>query len=142
MINPFDNAKGIIIHDEKIGQGAIILNIKTEHPDNLKFNPLFYIKDNSELFELFDYSKIGFNKIMCEDYGTANLKNNVLTINSYSQDEYDDIGDGWKINYFKHNIYDQFGNNLSDYGFKFNLLNTDRRQKTNKMISYYHNSKL
>ena len=119
MAQAFDNVFGITVYCEKHGQGAIVLNIPTLQPSGLPHDNKFHIKGRHVLFNCFDGDKICCNNGTCcwEHHGKAKLDSNVLNFTSITDRCYDDFCDGWKIDYFKKNIYDQFGNDLSDYNF-------------------------
>ena len=135
MTNLFNNSEGIVIYDELIGQGMVIVNVKYNKFDNNK--------NNDELFDNFNLTKIGYNKDYCEIHGNTYFKNNVFELKSYSQEKYDDIGDGWKVKYFKDNMYDQFGNNLNKLGIKFQCIEPkNKRQENNTIININNYSKL
>ena len=127
MAQAFNNVFGITVYCDKRGQGAIVLNIPTLQPSGLPYNDKFHIKGRHELFNCFDGDKIcgggGSSSSTGEEctwvlHGSASLNENLLEFTCLSDDEYFDYADGWKMEYFKKNIYDQFGNDLSEYGFK------------------------
>jgi len=128
MAQAFNNVFGITVYCETRGQGAIVLNIPTLQPSGLPYNDKFHIKGRHELFNCFNGDKIccgggGSSSSTGEEctwvlHGSASLNENLLEFTCLSDDEYFDYADGWKMEYFKKNIYDQFGNDLSEYGFK------------------------
>ena len=119
MTQAFENVFGITVYCEKHGQGAIVFNIPTLQPSGLPYNNKYHIKGRYSLLNCFDGNKICCSDGSCcwEQHGKATLKNNLLKFTSLTSRRYDDHCDGWKIDYFKKNIYDQFGNDLSDYNF-------------------------
>lgn len=120
MSSAFNNVFGITVYCEKHGQGAIVLNIPTLQPSGLPHDDKFHIRGRYELFNCFDGNKICCSSDTCfwEQHGKATLDNNILKFTSLTDRRYDDHCDGWKVSYFNKNIYDQFGNDLTDYGFK------------------------
>jgi hypothetical protein len=119
MTQAFENVFGITVYCEKHGQGAIVFNIPTLQPSGLPYNNKYHIKGRYSLLNCFDGNKICCSDGSCcwEQHGKATLKNNLLKFTSLTNRRYDDHCDGWKIDYFKKNIYDQFGNDISDYNF-------------------------
>lgn len=124
MSYAFNNVFGIVVYCEKHGEGAIVLNIRTKQPSKMPYDPKFHIKNHDDLLDCFNRKLICFpisnnGNELCywEIHGYATLHNNKLRYNCLSKNKYDDYADGWKIEFFKNNIYDQFGNNLSSYGF-------------------------
>lgn len=119
MAQAFENVFGITVYCEKHGQGAIVFNIPTLQPSGLPYNKKFHITGRYSLLNCFDGNKICCSDGSCcwEQHGKATLKSNLLKFTSLTSRRYDDHCDGWKIDYFKKNIYDQFGNDLSDYNF-------------------------
>ena len=121
MAQAFNNVFGITVYCETHGQGAIVLNIPTLQPSGLPQDDKFHIKGRHELFNCFDGEKICCGtgeECIWIHHGMASLNENLLEFTCLSDDEYFDYADGWKMEYFKKNIYDQFGNDLSEYGFK------------------------
>ena len=127
MAQAFNNVFGITVYCETRGQGAIVLNIPTLQPSGLPYDDKFHIKGRHELFNCFNGDKIccgGSSSSSTGEectwvlHGSASLNENLLEFTCLSDDEYFDYADGWKMEYFKKNIYDQFGNDLSEYGFK------------------------
>lgn len=121
MAQAFNNVVGITVYCQTHGQGAIVLNIPTLQPSGLPHDDKFHIKGRHDLFNCFNGDKIccGMgDECIWIHHGRASLNENLLEFTCLSDDEYFDYADGWKKDYFRKNIYDQFGNDLSEYGFK------------------------
>lgn len=112
MINNkfIDNTFGIVVYDVHNGTGAIVMN------DSRYQNNEDIILDHDDLFSLFDGDKIGYKNSVWELHGHAIFKNNKLTFDSKTDYQYDDIyNDGWKIKYYKYNIFNQNGEYYNQY---------------------------
>ena len=121
MAQAFNNVYGITVYCQTHGQGAIVLNIPTLQPSGLPHDDKFHIKGRHDLFNCFNGEKICCSpgdECIWVLHGKASLNENLLEFTCLTDEEYFDYADGWKMEYFKKNIYDQFGNDLSEYGFK------------------------
>jgi hypothetical protein len=108
FIDFIGNTFGIVIYDVRNGTGAIIINDSRYQNNN--------ILDHNDLFNKFNNSKIGCSNSIWEIHGYALFKNNQLFFNSKTDWEYEDLfNDGWNIEYFKYNIYNQNGIHYDKY---------------------------
>lgn len=131
--NVIDNTFGIVVYDVRNGTGAIIIN------DSRYDNDI--ILNHNDLFNKFDSTTLGCKNTIWEVHGYALVKNNQIFFESKSNSEYDEtFNDGWKIDYFKYNVYNQYGRNYIDYeNDNYHLKNID---KCNSVITSYLVSKL
>jgi hypothetical protein len=142
MNNLIDDMFGIVMYDVIYGDGAIILNDNSSTSQCINNdNTINNILDHNDLFAKFDDSKIGLKDSIWEIHGYALVKNNHLIFKSKSNRQYDeDLNDGWKIKYFKNNIYNQYGTRYTIYDTHNYQVN--HIDKYNSFITLDNTSKL
>ena len=115
MTEAFKNVFGISAYCSMHNKAIILLNIPTLQPSGLPRDQRFHIQNRLDLFRIFDgesickkYVNRELSEYECvwEMHGDATLKNNTLHYNSIN------INKNYHLE-----IYDQFNNDLTEYGF-------------------------